>query len=98
MENITGKREKQMRATGIVRKIDYLGRIVIPKELRRSMELPEGVPMEIFVDGRNIILRKYSPREMTKEDILLAALQMACKEAGKDPVDYLNKVREGLPL
>ena len=87
-----------MRATGIVRKIDYLGRIVIPKELRRSMELPEGIPMEIFVDDQNIILRKYSPREMTKEEILLAALQMVCKEAGKDPADYLSKVQEGLPL
>ena len=96
MENIIRKLEKQMKSTGIVRKIDYLGRIVIPKELRRSMKLPEGVPMEIFVDGKDIILRKYAPGEMTKEEALLAALRLVCEETGKDPEEYLNKVHEGL--
>jgi transcriptional pleiotropic regulator of transition state genes len=48
-----------MKAMGIVRRIDDLGRIVVPKELRRSLELAEGDPVEIFVNGRDIILRKY---------------------------------------
>lgn len=48
-----------MKATGIVRRIDELGRIVIPKELRRTMGLAEDDPMEIFVDGEQIILQKY---------------------------------------
>jgi len=48
-----------MKSTGIVRKIDDLGRVVIPKEIRRTMDLPEGTPMEIFTDGDMIILRKY---------------------------------------
>lgn len=87
-----------MKATGIVRRIDYLGRIVIPKELRRAMELPEGIPMEIFVDGGDIILRKFTPGEMTEEEALLAALQLACKETGKSPKDYLKKVKKGLFL
>ncbi|MDF2649838.1 MAG: abrB 2 [Paenibacillus sp.] len=50
-----------MKATGIVRKIDELGRIVIPMELRRTMNISEKDPLEIFVDGEQIILRKYSP-------------------------------------
>lgn len=51
-----------MRATGITRKIDELGRIVIPKEIRRTLRIREGTPLEIFTekDGE-IILRKYSP-------------------------------------
>ncbi|MVP02186.1 stage V sporulation T C-terminal domain-containing protein [Paenibacillus lutrae] len=51
-----------MKATGIVRRIDDLGRVVIPKEIRRTMRIKEGDPMEIFVnpDGE-VILQKYSP-------------------------------------
>lgn len=50
-----------MKATGIVRKLDQLGRIVIPKELRNTFYLKEDDPIEIFVDGNDIILRKYQP-------------------------------------
>lgn len=49
------------KATGIVRKVDELGRIVIPKELRRTMDINDGDPVEIFVTGEEIILRKYVP-------------------------------------
>lgn len=48
-----------MRSLGIVRKVDHLGRIVIPKELRNTLKLDKGAPMEIFVDDDMIILRKY---------------------------------------
>jgi transcriptional pleiotropic regulator of transition state genes len=50
-----------MKATGIVRKIDELGRIVIPMELRRTLDIKERDPIEIFVDGEKIILVKYQP-------------------------------------
>ena len=50
-----------MKATGIVRRIDDLGRVVIPKEIRRMARLRSDDPMEIFVEGRKIILEKYSP-------------------------------------
>ncbi|MCF8001627.1 MAG: AbrB/MazE/SpoVT family DNA-binding domain-containing protein [Halanaerobiales bacterium] len=50
-----------MKSTGIVRKIDDLGRMVIPIELRKTMNINKKDPMEIFVDGDNIILRKYEP-------------------------------------
>lgn len=48
-----------MKATGIVRRIDDLGRVVIPKELRRAYDIHEGDPLEIFVDAEGIIIRKY---------------------------------------
>lgn len=50
-----------MKSTGIVRKIDELGRIVVPIELRRNLDVKEGDPVEIFVDGEQIILKKYQP-------------------------------------
>ena len=50
-----------MKATGVVRRIDELGRIVIPKEIRKTMHIREGENIEIFIDGdQNIILKKYS--------------------------------------
>ena len=48
-----------MKSTGIVRKLDQLGRIVIPKELRTTFDIKETDPIEIFVDGSDIVLRKY---------------------------------------
>ena len=50
-----------MKSTGSVRKIDVLGRIVIPKEFRRTLDIEVGDPLEIFVDGEEVILRKYEP-------------------------------------
>lgn len=50
-----------MKSTGIVRKVDELGRIVLPIELRRTLGIEEKDRIEIFVDGESIILRKYQP-------------------------------------
>ena len=51
-----------MKATGIVRRIDDLGRIVVPKEIRRTLRIREGDALEIFTDREGeIILKKYSP-------------------------------------
>lgn len=51
-----------MKATGIVRRIDDLGRVVIPKEIRRTMRIREGDPLEIYTDREGeVILKKYSP-------------------------------------
>lgn len=51
-----------MKATGIVRRIDDLGRVVIPKEIRRSLRIREGEPLEIFTDrDGGVVFRKYSP-------------------------------------
>jgi AbrB family transcriptional regulator, stage V sporulation protein T len=55
-------RQRWMKATGIVRRIDDLGRVVIPKEIRRTLRIREGDPLEIFVDrDGEVILKKYSP-------------------------------------
>jgi len=48
-----------MKSTGIVRRIDELGRVVLPMELRNKFEISEKDPMEIYVDGNSIVLKKY---------------------------------------
>jgi len=68
-----------MKTTGIIRRIDDLGRFVIPKELRRTLRIKNGESLEIFVEGEDIILKKYSPMESIEE------------AAGKY-VDSFNKV------
>jgi len=50
-----------MKSTGMTRKVDELGRVVIPIELRRTLQIEEKDPLEIYVDGEKIILRKYEP-------------------------------------
>ncbi|PGK20111.1 transition state regulator Abh [Priestia megaterium] len=68
-----------MKATGIVRKIDHLGRVVLPIELRRTLNIKKNEPVEIFVDNENIVLKKYSPNlackvtgEVSEENLILA--------------------------
>lgn len=50
-----------MKATGIVRHVDDLGRVVLPKSLRITLGLQEGTPVEVFVMGEQIVLKKYAP-------------------------------------
>lgn len=50
-----------MKSTGIVRKVDELGRIVLPIELRRTLDIAEKDSLEIYVDGPTIVLKKYQP-------------------------------------
>lgn len=78
-----------MKSTGIVRKVDELGRIVIPAELRRTMKIDIADPVEIFVDGRSIILRKYEPDstclitgEVSENNLSLAGGKIVLSEAG----------------
>ena len=51
----------KMRSYGCVRKLDSLGRVVLPIELRNTMGLQEGTPIEIYTDGNTIILKEYQP-------------------------------------
>lgn len=96
-----------MKATGIVRRIDDLGRVVIPKEIRRTLRIREGDPLEIFVDrDGEVILKKYSPiselSDFAKEyaealyDSLGNAVLICDRDsyiavAGVSKKDYLNK-------
>jgi len=50
-----------MKSTGIVRKVDELGRVVLPIELRRNLNIAEKDSLEIYVDGNSVILKKYEP-------------------------------------
>ena len=65
-----------MKSTGIVRRIDDLGRIVIPKEIRRTMRIREGDPLELFLDGNNIVFHKY---EVSEEDLALSCRNYIAK-------------------
>lgn len=57
-------RRLHMKSTGIVRKLDELGRITLPIELRRNFDVNERDPLEIFVDDDKIILKKYNPTDI----------------------------------
>ncbi len=62
-----------MKATGIVRKVDELGRVVLPIELRRNLNINEKDSLEIFVDDETIILKKYEPSDIftgSMEDLI----------------------------
>ncbi|MEK5461014.1 AbrB/MazE/SpoVT family DNA-binding domain-containing protein [Bacillus sp. FSL R5-0293] len=52
-----------MKNTGIKRKVDQLGRVVLPKELRKTLNIKETDPLEIFVDGESVIFKKYEREE-----------------------------------
>lgn len=71
-----------MKSTGIVRKIDDLGRVVIPKELRRTLGIDLKDPLEIYMDEDRIILKKYQPN--TEKDEVVASLKKMAASA-KNP-------------
>lgn len=55
-----------MKIIGILRRIDDLGRVVVPKAVRRMLDIGEGDPLEFYVDGGNIILKKYAPEGLNE--------------------------------
>ena len=79
-----------MKSTGIVRRIDELGRVVIPKELRRTLDLNEGDPMEFYVDGDKVILRKYEPSVDSPKALIREML-----EVGSSPA-LIERMREAV--
>lgn len=71
-----------MKSTGIVRKVDELGRVVIPIELRRTLSIAEKDSLEIYVDNDRIVLRKYEPACIfcgSMEDTTLFKNKMVCR-------------------
>ncbi len=76
-----------MKATGIVRKIDSLGRIVLPIEIRETLDIKEKDPLEIFMDGENIVFKKYSPTCVfcdASENLTLYKGKLICPDCIKD--------------
>ncbi|MBP3841228.1 MAG: AbrB/MazE/SpoVT family DNA-binding domain-containing protein [Bacilli bacterium] len=94
-----------MKSTGVVRRIDDLGRIVIPKEIRRSLRIHDGESMEIFVDNELIALKKYSSLDELvnlsillvdviyndiKKEVLITDMDKVIAYSGKDKKKYLS--------
>lgn len=80
-----------MKATGVVRKVDELGRVVLPIELRRTLGIAEKDGLEIFVEGEKVILRKYQPACLfcdSVEDVTAFKGKLVCKRCQ----DELTKV------
>ena len=78
---------RNMKAIGIVRKIDSLGRIVVPMELRNLLDISEGDPIEIFIEDDRIILKKYSPSCIfceSTDNLTLYKGKLICPDCIKD--------------
>lgn len=88
-----------MKSTGITRKVDELGRVVIPKELRRILEMEVKDPIEIFVNNEEVILKKYKPNntcmitgEVRDDNISLQNGKIVLSPEGAKIVEHaLNK-------
>ncbi|MCL1632267.1 AbrB/MazE/SpoVT family DNA-binding domain-containing protein [Sporolactobacillus sp. CPB3-1] len=88
-----------MKSTGIVRKVDELGRVVIPIELRRTLNIKEGDPLEIFTEDDRIIFKKYVPNmacqitnEVSPDNLVLANGKLILsRKAAKKIVTEIEK-------
>lgn len=82
-----------MKDTGIVRNVDPLGRITVPRELLNIRDIDLKSPVEIYTEGERIVIEKYRP-DTWSADELKEALIAVCKEAGKEPLNYLRKLKK----
>ena len=83
-----------MKATGIVRKVDELGRVVLPIELRRNLDIKEKDALEIYVDEEKIVLKKYEPACIfcgSANDVNYFHNKLVCKECAKELGDLSGK-------
>ena len=82
-----------MNATGIIRRVDDLGRIVLPKEVRRKAGIAEGTPMEIFVDSDRIVLKKYRTSEelMNVVSALSETVDNSADDLGEEKVSAIRE-------
>ncbi|HFK1721981.1 AbrB/MazE/SpoVT family DNA-binding domain-containing protein [Bacillus thuringiensis] len=86
-----------MKNTGVARKVDELGRVVIPVELRRTLGITEGTALDFHVDGENIVLRKHEKScfvtgKMSESNIeLLGGRMVLSKEGARELLDLLQK-------
>lgn len=76
-----------MKCTGIVRRIDDLGRVVIPKEIRRTMKIKEGDPLEIFVSNGGVVLKKY--QQNIWHDVCAEYIEQAHQHPEMQDVRYM---------
>ena len=88
-----------MRSLGIVRNLDQLGRLVIPKETRKVFDINEGDPVEIFTDEDKIILKKYNPgchccgSQDDLKEVLGLKICPKCLKEFKKAIDLIDKLK-----
>lgn len=83
-----------MKATGIVRRVDELGRVVIPIEIRNKFGIAEKDPIEIFVDGSSIVLKKFEPNCIfcgNTKNLINYKDKLICDKCSKKIFDLANK-------
>lgn len=80
-----------MKVTGIVRRVDDLGRVVIPKEIRRSMGIREGEPMEIYLENDAVMFRRYSYNLIAEVARVAELVEQYCN-ANEDTMDRLGEL------
>ena len=86
-----------MQGTGIVRRIDELGRVVIPKEIRKTLRIKEGDPLEIYTDKENLVIKKYSPISSIEGFVKIVAdgveelTEKVCVITDNNTILYLSK-------
>jgi transcriptional pleiotropic regulator of transition state genes len=89
-----------MKATGIVRRIDDLGRVVIPKELRRTLGVEAGDPIEIYTNGNDVVLKKYHRGcylcDSMGGDMIILYGHEICPKCVDKVSKYANKVKSAL--
>lgn len=79
-----------MKSTGMVRKIDELGRVVIPSELRKTLGIDKQDPVEIFINGDQIVLQKYQPNT-EKEEVIANLQKMAFSAKSPNVIDVIDR-------
>lgn len=85
-----------MKSTGIVRKVDELGRVVIPIELRRTLGIGEKDALEIFIDDNQIILQKYQPE--TEKQEVIKALEALVSKDGVSHLEAADTIARAIKL
>ncbi|MBO2532646.1 transcriptional pleiotropic regulator of transition state genes [Planifilum fulgidum] len=90
-----------LKSTGIVRKVDELGRVVIPIELRRTLGIGEKDALEIFVDGERIVLKKYEPACIFTGEVdntIRYRNKVVSKKCIEEMYQLLQKEKEGVTV
>ena len=90
-----------MKSTGIVRKLDELGRVVIPKEIRNKLDIEEKDPIEIYLDGTSIILRKFETGCIfcnNSKDLVSFKDKLVCKKCLSKITRFLIQCKEKVSM
>lgn len=79
-----------MKSTGMIRKVDSLGRVVIPAELRNVLGIDKLDPLEIFTDGNKIVIQKYQPNA-EKEEVTAELEKLVAEAKSQNAIDVLQR-------